>query len=481
MSIVVSFIVIYDILGIYDVILVVINVVGSVIIIEEGFIMVGDVLFVFIDLEMELGSLMISVSGLDSLNIDEWQWDFGDGNEVIGVDVMYIYVVLGMYIIMFIIINECGIVIVIIEVIVFIVLVGIFMVSMLNICLGEIILFVVDEIEGVIYSWDILGGDFLSSIDVFVGVIFVVVGIYEVSLSVMNVVGIIIISQIVVVNELLVVDFFFIINGFIVSFMNISLNVISFVWIFFGNDSMEENLEYIFFDVGIYEVILLVGNDCGEDLWILIVEIVGEILSVNFMVENNEGCSGLMVFFFSMIEGVDEIMWNFFGGILVIFIDFNLMVSYENLGVYMVILMVSNVFGINVIIQEVIVMIYEEVLVSVSFDLVEIIVMFSVDVIVVISFIWIFFDGFILMMEEFSYIFFGNGMYIVLYIYSGFCGQGEISIEVVIDGVLLVIDVQIDVNMGCGLFIVSFMDVLENNLISWLWSFFGGDLEILDE
>ena len=471
----------YDTPGTYDVTLVVTNAAGSVTTTEEGLITVGDVPPAFIDLETELGSLMISVSGPDSPNIDEWQWNFGDGNEATGVNATHTYAASGTYTITLTTTNECGTATATTEVTVLTAPAGTFTASTLNICPGETILFAADETEGVTYSWDIPGGDPSSSTDASVGATFAVAGTYEVSLSVTNAAGTTTTSQTVVVNELPVADFFFTTNGLTASFTNTSLNATSFVWIFPGNDSTEENPEYTFPGVGTYEVTLLAGNDCGEDSRTLTVEIAGEIPSVNFTAENNEGCSGLTVSFFSMTEGADEIMWSFPGGTPSTSTDPNPMVSYENPGVYTVTLMASNAFGTNAITQEAIVTIYEEASASVSFDLVETTATFSADATAVTSFTWTFPDGSTSTMEEPSYTFPGNGTYTVLYTYSGPCGQGEISTEVVIDGALPVIDVQTDVNTGCGPLTVSFTDASENNPTSWSWSFPGGDPETSDE
>lgn len=466
----------YNTAGTYDVVLVVTNAAGSETTTETGMITVGAAPVATIDLTTTLGSLTVEVDGPDMPGIDNWDWDMGDGTQTTGTSVMHTYAESGTYTIQLTTTNECGSNTVTTEVTVLTAPTGTFTASTLSVCPGEMVVLQADETEGVTYSWDIPGGDPSSSDEAMVMTSFATPGSYDVSLSVTNAAGTTTTQQTVIVNSQPVADFSFTVNGLTASFTNTSSNATSYSWTFPGSGSEETNPEFTFPGVGSYEVILLAANDCGTDTHTLTVVVEGQIPSVNFTAENNEGCAPLTVNFFSDTEGADEIAWSFPGGMPETSTDPNPVVIYNEPGVYNVTLTASNAFGGNALTQEAIVTVFEPVSGMIFYDLVSTTANFSAVTTGVTSYLWTFPDGSTSEMMEPSFTFPGNGTYTVNLEVTGPCGSESTSVEITIDGALPVVNVEIDQTKGCAPFTVTFTDASEN-AESWAWSFPGGTPE----
>ena len=464
----------YTTAGTYDVGLTVTNAAGSVTSTEEGMVTVGETPAASIDMETTLGSLTIGVEGPMGPGIDSWSWNFGDGNEGSGQTASHTYAEAGTYTVELTTTNECGTNTATMEVTVLTAPTGTFTATDLSICPGETIMLIADETEGVTYSWDIPGGDPSSSTEAMVMVSFATPGSYDVSLSTTNAAGTTTTQQTVVVNTTPTAGFTFTTNGLTASFTNTSTNATTYGWQFPGSDSDEENPEFTFPGVGSYEVTLTASNECGESSQTLTVVIEGEIPSVNFTAENNEGCGPLTVSFFSVTEGADGLSWSFPGGTPSTSTEADPVVTYDEPGEYTVTLTATNAFGSNAITQENIVVVFAPIVADFTYDLDVTTATFNPNVTGATSMTWTFPDG--STSEEMNpmYTFPGNGTYTVTLTAVGPCNESTVTQEIVIDGALPMVNVDIDQTSGCAPFTVTYTDMSTNDPSGWEWSFPGG-------
>lgn len=464
----------YSTAGTYNVELTVTNAAGSVTTTEENLVTVGEAPAASIDMETTLGSLTISVEGPMDANIDSWMWNFGDGNEASGSTATHTYTEAGTYTVQLTTSNECGTNTATMEVTVLTAPTGTFTASSLSVCPGETVMLQADETEGVTYSWDIPGGDPSTSTDAMVMVTFATAGSYDVSLSATNAAGTTTTQQTVVVNATPTADFTFTTNGLTASFTNTSTNATTYNWQFPGTNSDEVNPEFTFPGVGTYEVTLVASNDCGEASQTLTVVIEGEIPSVNFSAENNEGCAPLTVSFFSNTDGADELLWSFPGGMPESSTDPNPVVTYNEPGEYMATLTATNAFGSNALTQEAIVVVFAPTVADFTYDLDETTATFSSTSTGATSMTWTFPDGSTSEDMNPTYTFPGNGTYTVTLAAVGPCNESSVSQEIVIQGALPMVNVELDQTSGCAPFTVTYTDMSTNNPDSWEWSFPGG-------
>lgn len=153
------------------------------------------------------------------------------------------------------------------------------------VCVGEEFEFFNSSCAGDEFFWEF--GDGIIFIELNFDYIFEENGIYEVILYVINECGLVFIIVIVEVIDSFMVNIS--VNGsvgimsgcvfLIVDFVNDSEYVDYVNWVFFQgsgvniiNDS-DDVLVVEFIEVGVYLVILIAGNDCGEYEWIIMVEV----------------------------------------------------------------------------------------------------------------------------------------------------------------------------------------------------------------
>lgn len=97
------------------------------------------------------------------------------------------------------------------------------------------------------------------------------------------------------------------------------------------------------------------------------------------------------------------------------------------------------------------------------------------------SIVWDFGDGFNSNEISLSYIYVGNGMYLVMVSLSNECDMLILSEEVSVMCVLLVVDFSIEsIIFGCVLLIIIF-DNESVDVDIYFWSFFGGIFVSLEE
>lgn len=265
-------------------------------------ILVGDVL----DVEFE-GIVMLGIILLELINnmfgVINFVWDFGDGNMSIVLVFFYIYIVDGIYQVILIVFNVCGVDIVVQFFIVVILLVVVIDFEMSSGCL----LFIVNLVSVVLVNveelfWIVLGVVLEIVTGVMLAFIYIEVGIYIIYLEVSNVVGVSIDFMIIEVKGLLDLVFLVEVDGFIVNLINIFIFVLNFNWVFGdGNSSEVVNFIYIYVFFGDYDIILIVVNECGQVDMILLISIVLLLFIVGFEVESMSGCVLFEVVFVNIL------------------------------------------------------------------------------------------------------------------------------------------------------------------------------------
>lgn len=217
-----------------------------------------------------------------------------------------------------------------------------------------------------IFEWLFLGAIlFIFSGENFINIFFLEEGIYNVFVMIINVCGFFVVILLFNVLEGLEVIVVFdydveeICIFFMVNIINNSIGdnlfyewLVVFVmgWSFIDNiDFNILNFIFRFSEVGIYMILFIVLSDCGSDMWIEMI-IVWDCLFVELEDILDEFCDIVFIQFLVIYDQfglVDEVIWFFFGGILFIFegLQFDGLVFYNELGIYIVMVIVSNECG----------------------------------------------------------------------------------------------------------------------------------------
>lgn len=140
-------------------------------------------------------------------------------------------------------------------------------------------------------------------------------------------------------------DYQYIVNGLQVNFIYTGLGADNYFWDFDDGDiSSAQNPIHLFTSNGTYNVTLEVTNDCGSNSFTFPIEINAPPF-VNFISNVQSGCQPLEVGFTSLASNVDSIKWTFNGGSPQISSVENPVITYNQPGIYQVILEGFNSTG----------------------------------------------------------------------------------------------------------------------------------------
>lgn len=113
-----------------------------------------------------------------------------------------------------------------------------------------------------------------------------------------------------------------------------------------GFTSEKKDVSTLFWDVGVYPVILIVENECGVDSLIQLIEIDMLPPSADFSADTTKGCGPITVTFSNQSTGSPgDLSWSFAGGDPPLSDEPIVEVTYTEMGSYSVVLNVSNDFG----------------------------------------------------------------------------------------------------------------------------------------
>lgn len=198
------------------------------------------------------------------------------------------------------------------------------------------------------WDWSFPGGNPVSSNEQFPTVSYEFAGVFDVSLEVTNDDGtdFLIIPEYITVEDFPTAAYSFNVDGLIVGFINGSEDAFSYLWDFGdGNFSSQESPVYTYQNSGTYNVVLTVYNNCGEDVYSVLIDVF-EMPEASFSFNVSSGCAPLAVQFVNTSSGSpDFFSWEFPGGSPTVSNEENPEIAYLNAGVFDVSLTVSNPVG----------------------------------------------------------------------------------------------------------------------------------------
>jgi len=301
-------------------------------------------------------------------------------------------------------------------------------------------------------------------------------GSYDVSLEVTNVVG----SDIIDLFNYIVVlpdpegDFTYNWDELTVLFINLSSNADSYFWDF-GDEStsVEVNPEHTYDEDGVYEVTLTASNECGDNDYQLLIEVVS-LPTADFTFNPEDGCVPLIVNFFeSASSNVDEYFWEFPGGDPNFSVLANPVVIYHNPGTYSVTLTVINEVGEDVrAIDDIIIV---DPLPIADFDAVVtgLIADFSNFSNNAFAYSWDFGDGSTSIESNPSHEYQNGGGYTVMLISENECGSDTAFLMISVASAPLA-GIGISQSIGCSPFVVQYTSTSNGEVDTYVWSFPGG-------
>ncbi|MEM9824086.1 MAG: PKD domain-containing protein, partial [Bacteroidota bacterium] len=250
------------------------------------------------------------------------------------------------------------------------------------------------------------------------------------------------------------------------------------LWVFGdGTTSTEENPSHNFTMPGTYVVNLTTSNDCGNDDFSLVVNILAApTASINAL--PLEGCVPLTVQYSGETSDlVDTWSWSFPGGIPSNSSEQNPQVVYANSGVYAADLMVANAAGSNSISTTNPIQVDTLPSAQFSFSVDGNTVTFTSSVVNAAEYLWNFGDGTTSTAINPVHQFSSGGTYTVTLNTSNDCGNA--------DAVVLSVEVEdaftvafaANFTEACAPFVFDFTDLSSPGATTWNWSFPGGNPE----
>ena len=338
----------YNAVGDYKVTLVAVNCLGNDTLVEEMYVTIDEE--PTSDFDFTRSGYDISFSS-QSTGGDTYNWDFGDGENSNEENPMHTYQGDGDYTVILIVSNGCGMDTV--EKVV----------SLSNRPNAN---FTADNNQGCVpmtiqlenlsstnsldYEWIIPGGSPSTSTEENPTVTFNNPGLYRITLVANNAFG----SDTVVKRDFIEVldipeaDFSFGLNGFSIDFEQDSKYGRTYLWDFGDGETSDlEDPNHVYMDEGVYKVILIVSNICGDDTVSKDVTVTPRPI-VSFSGSKTEICYGDTVRFMdNSANAPTSWLWTFEGGDPTSSTDQNPVVVYDTPGKYRVQLEATNQFGTN--------------------------------------------------------------------------------------------------------------------------------------
>lgn len=335
--------------GVYDVFLTVSNSQGSDDIQKYELIVVDDIPFPSFTYEQD--ELQVIFTNTSTDDADGFFWEFGDGNTSSSENPVHNYAEAGTYTVILTVFNHCGEDTYEQEIELIQKPIADFSVDKRDVCMGESVQFIDFSINADTYFWTFDGGTPSTSTDPNPVVTYHEPGNYDVSLSVENSAGsdILVLTDFISVMTMPTAGFTYSINNDIAIFTNTSDNASSFHWDFGdGNSSNQESPVHVYEAGGVYTVILIASNECGNDTVEHTLEIINAPIA-DFTADPLHGCSPLVVEFNADSPSAESYEWSFPGGNPSSSSEENVIVTYNTPGKYDVILQVTNSSGNDIL------------------------------------------------------------------------------------------------------------------------------------
>ena len=461
--------------GVYDVTLEVTNSVGTVEVIETGYITV---------LGLPTPGFQSTINGADvgftntSTNGDTYSWDFGDGNGSNATDPTHTYAMDGTYTVTQEVTNACGTVTFTEEITIITPPTAGFGVDVTSGCADLVVQFTDESSENATsWLWTFDGGNPATSMDQNPVVTYTAAGTYSVTLEASNAAGSSTVTQtdIIVVDDVPDAGFTSLVDLAQVDFTNTSTNATSYSWDFGdGNGSNASDPSHTYAMDGVYTVTMTASNACGDVTVTEVVTIVTPPVA-GFDAGVTSGCAELTVQFTdASTENATDWLWTFDGGDPATSTEQNPVVVYAQAGTYTVTLEVSNAAGSNTATQTDYIVVDDVPEASFSSIVNGASVDFTNATTNATSYLWDFGDNNTSMDENPSHTYAMDGVYTVTLTASNACGDVTVT-EVVTIVTPPSAGFNADITSGCAPLTVQFMDTSSDNTEEWLWTFEGGD------
>ena len=464
----------YDEAGVFSVELSVSNATGSDDVTESDIIEIFDSPDADFDHDV-IGSTFYAIN--ESEYAEEYEWDFGDGEDSDNTDITYTYEEDGAYTVTLYAINDCGIDDKSVEVIIATAPTASFEIGASEGCAPFPVQFTsTSSSNSYNFMWVIPGASPDTSYVANPLVVFDSSGVFGASLTVWNDAGMDIASYTDTITisdlpQLSVMDSTVIDTVF---FENMSTNVDSLHWDFGDGDTSDVfNPYHVYQAGGMYEVVLTAENECGLSYDTTLINLIlGP--AASFTSSSSTGCAPLTVSFTSTSVNSDAHTWNFPGGNPASSTEENPVVVYETEGSYDVFLEVSNDQGVDQTSSVALVEINDvpaatfnsNQLSTTDFEFIN--TTTNAD-----SYLWDFGDGNTSIDENPSHSYENAGMYLVTLEATNICGveSDELTVDIQLTPS---VSFSSSAESGCLPLEVTFT----NNTIdgeSYMWSFPGGE------
>lgn len=466
--------VIYHNAGIYPVTLIVENIAG----IDE--LTINNLIHVFPD---PLASFSYVVDGLSvqfsntSQNATEYLWAFGDGNTSTQVSPNHTYATGGQYFVTLTAFNDCGSQNFVLPLSISAAPIAAFTVSASSGCVPLTVTYTSTS-SGVVdsYNWSFPGGTPSSSTMQSQQVVYNAPGTYSAQLIVSNTIGsdTLLLPDAVVVHPDPISVFVAEIDGLEVHLTNQSSHAGSYTWIIEDVPFVTEHLDYTFGNDGEYPVMLIATNACGNDTSVqLIIIATPPVAGVASNVTS--GCEPLTVQFFNSSSlNATEFAWVFEGGNPATSSEPNPVVQYDAPGVYAVSLTVWSAGGMDELVIDEMIEVYAQP-VAAFFTIQDgLEIEFDNQSESGTNYFWSFGDGVTSNDSDPIHTYEDYGTYTIVLITTNTCGSDTVQVDLVVSQIPVPVFNAVETH-GCVPFEVQFIDMSQNGVETWEWTFAGGE------
>lgn len=411
----------------------------------------------------------------------EYLWDFGDGNESTEESPSHLYDNGGTYTVTLIATNSCGSDTTSLEIDVVAPPVASFKANNTNGCSPLVVEFQnLSTGEGNGYFWEFEGGDPSTSTEINPVVTYNQGGQYTVKLTVTNIAGESVATEINYVTVLPDPTAGFSALGDLetVTFTNTSTNATDFLWDFGdGNGSTESNPVHLYADFGSYEVTLTAWNSC-DTVSVTQTVVVSTLPSAAFTFTPQNGCLPLTVLFTDgSSSNTTGWQWSFEGPETLGSTEQNPEVTFQVAGTYSVTLIASNATGADTLVISDAITILGLPMANFAFSSNDLIFSFSNLSSSGDAYAWDFGDGAASDEENPVHTYAEPGFYDVRLVTTNGCGSdtAQITVTAPENGAAPIAAFEPTDSVVCVPATISFTDLSTNAPTSWAWSFPGGE------
>ena len=460
--------------GSFNVTLTVTNAQGSNTLTQTNFITVGE--DPFADFDYTVNGLEVDFENLSG-NATSYSWTFGDGGTSTLPNPLHAYAQDGVYTVTLTASNSCG--------------TDVF-VQVIEIITPPVAFFSSDITEGcdpmevefinlsspnaVNFFWSFPGGSPPSSTNYEPVIVYETPGTYNVSLTVSNDAGddVQTVTNYITVNPQPGAEFSFTTIGLQATFNSTGSVGTTYNWNFGdGQNSSVHNPVHVYGAAGTYQVSLTVSNVCGSEILTLPVTVTGSPVAA-FTSNTQYGCAPLVVQFTNQSAGAPtSFSWVFQGGTPGTSTLANPVVTYNTPGIYDVQLTVTNAAGNNTLLLDNYIEVESPTSSDFGFSVNGSQATFDNQSSNATGSNWNFGDGFGSPDTNPSHTYLADGVYTVMLISSGICGNDTSTSQVTIQ-TPPVAGYSYQQLSDCIPAVVNFTNQSSPNTNAFLWSFPGG-------